>query len=182
MCNLNNGQDVHFAQYDYRKKNGMPPEIWYIDTPHFSRTSGTEGMPVKTVALFNLTDEERVIRFQPEDLKLAAGDYILTDVWTGKQYSFGAETEFKLPVHGSMLLAVSKTGDLQVFDANIRLEKISATENEVSFAVDYEADAELLLNRNPSRIACNGAALEFTQNGNITSFHLPEKGTLTIGF
>jgi hypothetical protein len=75
-----------------------------------------------------------------------------------------------------------KTDDFQVFDANIRLEKISATENEISFAVDYEADAELLLNRKPSRISCNGTALEFTQNGNITCFHLPEKGTLTIGF
>jgi hypothetical protein len=115
-------------------------------------------------------------------LKLPAGNYILTDVWTGKQYSFGVETEFKLPVHGSMLLAVSKTDDFQVFDANIRLEKISATENEISFAVDYKADAELFLNRKPSRISCNGAALEFTQNGNITCFHLPEKGTLTIGF
>ena len=182
MCNLNNGQDVHFARYDYRKKNGMPPEIWYIDTPHFSRTSGTEGMPVKTVALFNLTEEERSIEFSQSDLKLPAGEYILTDVWTGKQYPFVQEVEFKLPRHGSLLLAVSRTDALQVFDANIRLEKISATEKEISFAVDYAADAELFLNRKPVKILCNGVALEFVQKDDFTCFHLPEKGTLTIGF
>ena len=39
LCNINNGQDVHFAQYDYRKHNSLPPAIWYNDTPLFSRKS-----------------------------------------------------------------------------------------------------------------------------------------------
>ena len=182
FCNLNNGQDVHFARYDYRKKNAPAPSIWFIDTPHFSRNSHEDTLPVKTVALFNLEERENTISVSPADLKLPAGNYILTDVWTGKQYPFSGEVTMELPLHGSMLLAVSKTEGLQLFDANIRLEKTGETANSILFAADYEADAELLLNRKPEKILWNGTDLEFTFNSGLVTFHLPEKGTLELVF
>ncbi len=182
FCNVNNGQDVHFAQYDYRAKNALPPAIWYLDTPLFSRTSNVKGMPLRTVGLFNLEEAEKILTFTPEDLKLPAGEYVLTNVWTGEQYPFNGTASLPVPAHGSLLLAVSETSGIQVFDSNIRLEKLQETADSISFSTDYKADAELYLNRIPSAILCNGKALEFSVQGKVITFHQPEAGVLEFQF
>ena len=180
LCNINNGQDVHFAQYDYRKHNTLPPAIWFNDTPLFSRKAGVRGVPLKTVGLFNLTDEESQIKISPADMKLADGSYILTDIWTGKQWNFDSAVEFTLPLHGSMLLAVNENDGIQIYDSNIRLEKIDT--EAMSFATDYETDAELLLSAEPSKILFNGKKLDFTFENGVTKFHVPEQGVLSFEF
>ena len=87
-----------------------------------------------------------------------------------------------LPLHGSMLLAVSKMEGLQLFDSNIRLEKISSSDNSVLFATDYEAEAELLMNQKPEKIFFDGTPVEFKYDSGIVTFHLPGKGTLEFKF
>ena len=126
--------------------------------------------------------KESQVSVSPEDLKLPAGDYILTDVWTGKQYPFSGEVTMDLPLHGSMLLAVSKVNGYQLFDSNIRLEKIQSTEKSLLFATDYEAEAELLMNQKPEKIFFDGTPVEFKYDSGIVTFHLPGKGTLEFKF
>ena len=180
LCNINNGQDVHFAQYDYRKHNVPPPSIWFTDTPLFSRKSGVKGVPLKTVGLFNLTDEDTSVAFSPADMHLAAGNYILTDVWTGKQKKFSSSAEFVLPRHGSLLLSLNAEEGIQIFDSNIRLEKTD--EETMSFATDYETDAELLLSAKPAKLFFNGKTLDFTFENGVASFHVPDRGILRLEF
>ena len=180
LCNINNGQDVHFAQYDYRKHNVLPPAIWFTDTPLFSRKSGTESLPLKTVALFNLSDENLNIEFSPADMKLKEGNYILTDVWSGEQKEFKNQIEYILPPHSSRMFSLNVADGTQIFDSNIRLEKVDA-EN-ISFETDYEADAELLLNTKPERVFFNGEIIDFTYEDGLTKFHVPEQGILSFEF
>ena len=180
LCNINNGQDVHFAQYDYRKRNAAPPAIWFADTPLFSRKSGVQGMPLRTVGLFNLTDEDSHVNFSPSDMKLEGGNYILTDIWTGEQKKLNSSVEFILPRHGSLLLSLNADDGIQIFDSNIRLEKID-TEN-MSFETDYEADAELRLNTKPAKLFFNGKRLDFSYENDRTTFHVPDRGILRFEF
>ena len=180
LCNINNGQDVHFAQYDYRKHNALPPAIWYNDTPLFSRKSNTKALPLKTVALFNLTDEVSKIKLSAEDVKLPKGNYILTDVWTQQQWKLNDVLEFTLPKHGSLLLELNENCGIQIFDSNIRLEKTE--DNIMSFATDYASSAELLISNKPSKILFNGQEIDFSFENKITKFNVPDKGILTFEF
>ena len=180
LCNINNGQDVHFAQYDYRKHKAMPPAIWFTDTPLFSRKSGVKGVPLKTVGLFNLTDEEAKLVFSPADFKLENGSYILTDVWTGKQTKMKNSAEFALPRHGSLLLSLCEDEGIQIFDSNIRLERIDV--DKLIFETDYEAEAELLLNAEPTRLLFNEEKIDFTFEEGVMKFHVPEHGILSFEF
>lgn len=180
LCNINNGQDVHFAQYDYRKHNALPPAIWFTDTPLFSRKSGVKGLPLKTVGLFNLTEEDLHVEFSPADMGLEDGNYILTNVWTGKQKELNSSTAFTLPRHGSLLLSLSADEGIQIFDSNIRLEKTD--EGNMSFETDYETNAELLLNAKPAKLLFNGKMLDFTFRNGVAKFHIPDQGTLNFEF
>lgn len=182
-CNPNNGQDIYFVGYHYRDPNCYAPEIIYFNTPHFSRAENASVMPVKTVGLFNLSEEAKELCFSPEDLKLAPGDYLLTDVWTGEQYDFQEAKSFTVRPHASMLLAVSKKIPVQVYDANIRINEAYAEENALVLRTDYAVkDVELFLSGKAKSISLNGKPVSFTADGNTVFFDADEAGTLRIEF
>jgi hypothetical protein len=180
LCNINNGQDVHFAQYDYRKHNSLPPAIWYNDTPLFSRKSNIKALPLKTIALFNLRDEDSSITIKPENFILEKGNYILTDVWSNEQWILTKEANFTLPKHSSILLTLNENTDIQIFDSNIRLEKTN--DKMMSFATDYGTSAEVFFSKTPSKIYFNDQEIEFTIQGTKTKFEVLDEGILTFEF
>lgn len=182
-CNPNNGQDIYFIGYNYRDKNCYTPEIIYFNTPHFSRVEESSVMPVKTVGLFNLSEESKELSFSPEDMGLSNGEYILTNVWTGEQHEFNGKVSFNVRKHASMLLAVSKNDEMQLYDANIRINKATIENNSMIFETDYAVKAvEMFFSQKANKISLNGKNVEFTLEGNTVFFDADEAGTLRVEF
>lgn len=184
VCNPNNGQDVYFIDYDYRNNNANVAEIMYFKTPHFSCQEDAEGLPVRTLALFNLDDEEKSYSVCLEDMGLEKGIYVLTDVWSGQQYECDGTYSDTVEAHGSRLLAVSRRDGIQLYDANIRINVAKVEDNRLTVETDYAfAEAELLLHDVPSKLFCNGEEMKFTVIENsVICFDIPEKGKLELWF
>ena len=182
-CNPNNGQDIYFIGYNYRDKNCYAPEIIYFNTPHFSRVEKSEVMPVKTVGLFNLTEESKMLSFSPGDMGLPAGEYVLTNVWTGEQHKFNGEVSFNVRKHASMLLAVNKNDKIQLYDANIRINKAVIESNSMILETDYAVkDVEMFFSEKVNKVTLNGKNIEFTSKENTVFFDADEKGMLKVEF
>ena len=182
-CNPNNGQDVYFVGYDYRCPRYCVPEIMYFKTGHFTVAEDTEGLPVRTVGLFNVDEQEKTLSFTPAQLGLEAGTYILTDVWSGEQYTVTDSFETVLEPHGSRLLAVSKAEGLQLYDANVRIRNVSVAGNEMTLTTDYAYEnAELFFHTAPKSITCGETAIPFCTENNITKLSIPSNAALKITF
>lgn len=181
-CNPNNGQDVHFVDYDYRNHQEKLPEIMYFNTPHFSRIEGGQGLPIKTFGLFNLNDEDKAYTIHLKAMGLEEGTYILTDVWSGKQYRCDGVYKETVEAHGSRLYAISHEAGMQLYDANIRIQSIQLAEDVMMLETDYAmTDAELLLQAVPSKLYYNDEEIVFTVLDNAAiRFDLPGKGVLKI--
>ena len=117
----NNGQDVFFANFDYRTTHDAP-EIWYIKTPHFSLFSN-DSLPCRTIGVFNLGEDEKTYCLRPENFGLDPNEkYLITDVWSLKTEVFLNEYEFALAPHVSRLLAISvDNGKQQILDCNMKI-------------------------------------------------------------
>ena len=182
-CNPNNGQDVFFAGYDYRCNHYSVPEVMYFKTPHFSVVENNSVLPLRTVGLFNVDEQEKTVGFTLSQLGLNAGEYILTDVWTGEQYTATDAFCAVLPAHGSRLLAVSKAGGMKLYDANVRVVDASVQDDVLTIQVDYAyKNAEFFFHAVPKAIACEGAELPFTVENGTVKLAVPEKGILKIMF
>lgn len=181
-CNPNNGQDVYFVDYDYRSPHYSVPQVLFFKTPHFSRIEDSASMPLRTVGLFNVEDEEADISFSLESLGLEKGSYVLTDVWTGEQFELKDGFSAIVPAHGSRLLAVSYSQGRQLYDANIRINSISTDGTNLTMETDYKANAEMLFDEKPSVVRFNGEKLTFDAKGCKISFKVPGKGTLHVSF
>lgn len=102
---LNNGENVYFPRYDYRKSGCVLPKIIYIDSA-FNMPTQNGDLSIKTVALFNPEETTERIAFAAEDIGLQ-GEMFISDVWEGGNASM--KTYFcDLPPHGSKLLLVKK--------------------------------------------------------------------------
>lgn len=183
-CNPNNGQDVYFLDYDYRSHTATVPEKMYFKTPHFSIVEGAKGLPLRTFALFNLDDVQKSYSVCLLDMGIEAEEYILTDIWTGEQYECDAVYNTTLEPHASSLIAVSKKGGVQVFDANIRINRVEVRGNSLLLETDYAMkEAEILCHAIPKEICYNGRYIDFAiVKGNTIRFELPGKGTLEVYF
>lgn len=180
-CNPNNGQDIYFVGYNYRDKNCYVPEIIYFNTPHFSTVENGESIPVKSVGLFNVFEEERVLSFQTEDLGLEKGRYILTDVWNGEQFDFSDKITFTVRPHASRFFAVSRKSGFQLYDANIRINSSKLEKNGITLETDYAVkDVELFFSHKVKSIRLNDNKIRFTQKGSSVFFDAEEKGILEI--
>ncbi len=181
VCNPNNGQDVYFADYDYRNHDGSLPEIMYFKTPHFSVEKNNSILPIRTVALFNMGEEITDKAINAEKLNLSDGNYILTDVWSGEQIPMSADAVFTLQPHESRLFAVSADEGVQIFDANFKINSAHIENDTITVTADYKTDnAEITLNKNVKEIMFNGSNVEFEVNGNTVVFNIPDKGELKI--
>ena len=97
---LNNGEDVYFAKYDYRRKGVNLPEIIYINSAFDCDDNG-----YKTVAVFNCEEATKTINFSNEDIGLPKGEHEVEFVWENRT-EFLKEFSFSLEPHHSLLLKI----------------------------------------------------------------------------
>ncbi len=181
-CNPNNGQDVYFAKFDYRKSGKVVPEIFYIKTPHFTNLNGVDGLPLTTVAILNSKEESNHISFTVEELELPKGKYIFYDVWSGERFVGDGFSEI-LPARGSRMFAVCKTDGISLFDCNFRVKNFEVKGNTVRLENDYLVDhATLAFSRIPKAMYLNGEKVEFTVEKEIVYCSLNKIGKLEIIF
>jgi hypothetical protein len=183
-CNVNNGQDVYFAGFDYRKNRDCPPEKLYIRTPHFSKESG-EGIPMLTLGIFNVEEEHsKTVTVRASELGIdPCEEYVLTNVWSGERYTLLGELDFELVPHESKLIAISKNTGRQIYDANIELKEVKAYEDKITAKTCYKSDlAELTLSDTPKAILFNGVKVDFTTKDEKIVFALQGEGALEIIF
>ncbi len=181
-CNINNGQDVYFAGYDYRAGDAPIADKLYIKTPHFS-TGTSECTPLRTLALFNAEEEKRTLHLNAGEIGLNVNNsYVLTDVWTGEQMTLCGELSFDLSAHESRLFAVSATDGYQIYDSNVKLENVEIWDNKISADSFYGADCSLMLSKAPVGIYLDGEQTEYRENGNVVSFKTDKAGKIEIVF
>lgn len=161
-CNPNNGQEIRFAKYDYRNPKQKTPEIIYFKTAHFCPAEDQPGLPIRTVALFNLEDQEKPISFNAACLDIPNGKYRLIDVWSGEIMRFEGTVSFTVPPHGSRLLAVCESDAVQLLDANIRILHSEREGNALYLFFDYANEAEFTFASKPTRVTVNGTPVKVT--------------------
>ncbi len=183
VCAPNNGQDVYFVGYDYRCNHYSVPEAMYFTSPHFSKLEGCGLMPLCTVGLFNVDEEDKTLGFTASDLGLCDGDYRLIDVWSGEEYDLGEGFAVAVVPHGSRLLAVCDKRTAKLYDANIRVVSIAATENGVALECDYDArDVELTFADAVKCVKQNGVALDCEIDGRRVKCKATAKGIIEVEF
>jgi hypothetical protein len=99
---LNNGEDVYFAKYDYRKKGVNLPEIIYIDSAFDCKDDS-----YKTVAVFNCGTSKKTIDFSTADIGLNNGEHEVEFVWENKREHL-SKFSIVLESHQSVLLKIKK--------------------------------------------------------------------------
>lgn len=104
---LNNGEDVFFAKYDYRRRGEILPEIIYINSPCFANEENSNDI-IKTVAIFNPEERKKDIIFSLEDLGLTYGEYVFTEVWDNSNVTVKKGVSICLDAHESKLYVVKK--------------------------------------------------------------------------
>lgn len=183
VCNPNNGQDIFFADYDYRKEGYNVPEIIYFKTPHFSRVENSEFMPIRTVGIFNLSEENKTYTLNTQMLGLDSEEYILTDVWSGESFNLVNTISFNVRPHASLLLAISRKEGIQLYDANIRINSVKADGQSLLLETDYAAkNVEISFSRKVKKISFTDKDISFTRRKNTVSFNIDEKSILKIDF
>ena len=179
-CHINNGQDVYFADYDYRVGDSPIPYKFYIKTPHFSNDT-EDCLPCRTLALFNPEEEDMLLTVTAESLGLDAGDYRLTDVWSGEAYSLEDGISFELEPHGSRLFSVNRESGYRIYDSNIELSSVSLSGKTLSADTSYTADAIITLSHKPRAVRIDGVAVDFDYKNEKLTF-ASRKGRLEILF
>lgn len=99
---LNNGENVYFAKYDYRKKGVNLPEIIYINSAFDCDDKG-----YKTIAVFNFGEETKRVEFSNADVGLNDGSHEVEFVWKNRVDRLNAFS-FALKPHESILLKIKK--------------------------------------------------------------------------
>lgn len=162
LCCPDNGQDVFFANYDYRDEKSKGPEIWYLKTPHFSLLGGASHLPLRTVALFNLEDGERELQLDIASLALPAGAYVATDVWSLESMPLKNSIAVKLPGRSSRLFSINASEGAQVLDSNMQVSSV-CLDPVGALAIEFPHGGELqmVLNRAVDAVHLNGVAMEF---------------------
>ncbi len=172
LCNVNNGQDVYLANYDFRNDNALIPSTLYFNTPHFSTLENTDGMPKKTVGFFNIFEKDLEVEIKAADIGLDPDkSYIITDVWNEEIYKLapGASIKTTLVPHGSKVWAVNEDCGIQLLDADAKVDAIAINGNNVSLELPFpEGNYTFTWNQVPSSLIINGKETKFTVNGNKT--------------
>ena len=180
-CHINNGQDVYFADYDYRCGDSPIPYKFYIKTPHFSNDT-EDCLPCRTLALFNPEEENMLLSLTPASLGLdGEADYRLTDVWSGESYLLGEKIELELVPHGSRLFSVNRDEGYQVYDSCIELSRINLSGKTLSAEMSYSAEAEIRLSHKPRIVKIDGEEIKFGFKNEKLTFE-SRKGELELIF
>ena len=154
ICCPNNGQDVYFAGFDYRRQNQAPAK-WYIRTPHFSPNENLPGLPLRTVAIFNLDEKKQTFKLPFTELGLAAGEYRLTEVWQNRSWTASDGIVVELDPHDSFLLAVSRIVPVaQILDADLKVDAVEWPDNK-TVRVSFEHSGRFTLTLSLRPVNCS---------------------------
>ena len=169
LCNVNNGQDIYIANYDFRNDNALIPTTLYFNTPHFSMLENAAGLPKKTVGFFNIFEEDIEVEIKAADIGLdAAKSYIITDVWNEEVYTLAPNASIKttLVPHGSKVWAFNEDSGIQLLDADAKVDAIAIDGETVSLELPFpEGSHTFTWNKVPSRIVINDKEVKFTVDG-----------------
>lgn len=180
-CHINNGQDVYFADYDYRKGDAPVPYKFYIKTPHFSNESSSV-LPVRTLAIFNPEEEDMTLSVNKGSLGLDKEKcYRLTDVWTQESYLLDEKIDFELLPHESRLFSINEYEGYQIFDSNIELSSVKLSSKILKANMSYSAEATLTLSHKPRVVKINGEEIKFNFKNEKLTFE-SRKGEIEILF
>ena len=148
ICCPNNGQEVFFAGFDYRKTDECPA-VWYLKTPHFSLQADMPSLPLRTMAIFNISDEERDFTVDFAQLGLTAGEYLVTDVWDESTSACGS-IRCRLKPHSSTLLSVNAASvEPQLLDSNLKVDSVCVKDSQMNITFGYRGKFTLTLSKPP---------------------------------
>lgn len=181
-CNINNGQDVYLCNFDYRKSGTVMPEILYNDTPFFSTDKGGDVLPIRTVALFNLSDEDKTVRLSFNDLNLKDGEYIVTDVWNETTDIYRSGTTYNLRPYESRLLSINVKRKYSVLDSDVKFFGAQRRGKRVDAMVENVGTAKIKTTDELKTIRLNGKIVMFNKVNDYYQFDICEKGKLSLLF
>lgn len=175
----NNGEDVYFGNYNYRKPGRNTPELLYTKYPRFSLSTG-ENLPIRTAAIFNINDEKSSVRISCQELDIPDGSYVLTNAWNGNRIIMKNSIDIELKPHESMLFSVNRSSGKQIYDSNIKLSDVTESKTGLSFQTHYAAEAELTVSYKPKKILADGYELEFSVIEDRLCFKLDSPKKITV--
>ncbi|MBQ8658773.1 MAG: alpha-galactosidase [Clostridia bacterium] len=178
ICCPNNGKNVYFIDYDYRKSGRNVPQILYIDGVHFSREQNN-ALPVKTVALFNPDDEERTVCFDIEKMGIEEKKVLCREIWTGEQSVFENTISATLPPRSCKTYAIA-TSDTVLLDSNVEIRALQSTENGIEFEIPYKGKVELALSFETTKLLYNNVEIAFERVGKKLNFEIEKEGKIKI--
>ena len=178
ICCPNNGQDVHFIDYDYRKSGRNVPQIIYFNGAHFSREQN-KALPVRTVALFNPDDEEKTVCFDIQKMGIEEQKVLCTEIWTGEQTVFENMLSVTLPARSCKMYSVA-TNDTVLLDSNAQIRAIHTTESDIEFEIPYKGKVELTLSFEATSVLYNGVEIDFEQVDKKLKFEIKNAGKIKI--
>jgi len=182
VCNPNNGQDVYFADYDYRLPKYGVPEIMYFKTPHFSVRGEDKRLPLRTVGVFNILEEEKTFTLTPEKMGLENGKYIFVDVWSGQKTEADGKFTVTVEPHGSRLFAVCAENCI-IYDADFRINSVYEKDGMLCIESDYAYDeACVTFSGKVKSMHFDGKPISFRCEDEKICFRIPEKGTISVNF
>lgn len=175
-CCVNNGEDVYFVNYDYRRPGRHVPNIFYLKSPQYSTIKENNAMAVRTVGLFNTFDEDKLdIKFTIADLKLDSNKkYRAFDLWTKEEYTIdeNGALSFNLIPHESVALLIIED-KLALIDSNVEVKDIAKDDNsiEINFAYDYK-NCELFFTKPVKGVKFNGNDIDAKVMGSIVNLNV----------
>lgn len=178
ICCPDNGKDVYFIDYDYRKPGRNVPEIMYIDGVLFCREKNRD-LPLKTVALFNPDDKEREICFDICKMGIARNRIICTEIWTGEQVCFDNSITSILPPRSCKVYTVA-TNEAVLLDSNVEIRALRSAANKIEFEIPNKGNVDLTLSFMPTRVLHNGIEIKYEIVGQRLTFTIECAGKLEI--
>ena len=144
VCCPNNGQEVFIAGLDYRTTD-KAPEKFFFKGPFFSLLRGERNLPERTLAFFNLDDEEKTLSIAPEELELENGkSYVAWNVWNGKSEIFNDALAVRIPAHGSALFSIAPVdGGFCLMDSDLKVSAVEKADNGLLVTFAFAGKARL---------------------------------------
>ena len=178
-CCLNNGENVYFINYDYRKSGRNIPLAYYLKSAYFSREQNSM-LPRRTLAVFNPDDEEKEISVDTRKMQISTNKLLLREVWTGEEVCVEKSiVSFQLPARSCKLFTVS-TSETVILDSNVEIKNLKKEKEGLAFEIPYKSEVELIVNRSISRVYCNNESLDFIQDEKSLKFKINQGSNIEI--
>ncbi|MCX8082773.1 MAG: alpha-galactosidase [bacterium] len=188
LCCPNNGDDVFFADYNYRDEAQLyGPPVWYINTPHFSLLRESPSLPFRTVAIFNLGETTSQYNLTLEKLSLTRAQYLATEIWSGETSLLAELTDIQIPPRDCKLFSINLIdGAPQILDASIKVNSLKRMDSKLYIEFAHKGELELVISQKPDKFKFNNEQwepqIQKGKNNWILSGKLPSPGVLELAF